>query len=694
MRIAPATQRAAKALPKACAAAILGVCAGLVPDPAAALEQVRIQLGNIAGDGWRAEQVDLTLDLDGAARIDAARLTLPDPAGPLQGVQLRCRRLNWSAQQVRCANGELRARESLLGGGPMPVSFSYRPDSGKLSVNLRDARFASGRLAVEAHRQEGRWRIRLQGQQLDGATVAGQVPGFALPEGLQLNAALSVDATLRLNDAGLEQITLEARSADAGFAGADGVNAAEGLALQLRLTAEPEDGDWRLRGDLAAARGTLCMGSCWDLPQQPVTLNFDASWRNQAQQVVLHEFRYADPGVLQAAGSARFDLGAETPWQRLELELDSADAGRLYGRYLQPLLIGTVLEKLTVTGSLEAQARRSETGAWSLQADLAQLSFQDQRQRFGLREVTGTLAWHSGPGVRSSRLAWDGGNLYQIPIGASRIHLQTEQDALRLAEPTSIPVFDGSLELARLNLQQPGTDAMRWNVDAVLTPVAMQDFSRAMGWPEMAGRLSGVIPELRYAERQLTVDGVLLIRAFDGEATIRNLRVEDLLGVVPTLNADVRLRNIDLQQLTGTFSFGRIEGRLEGSMLGLILQNWQPVAFDAQFATPEGDNSRHRISQRAVDNLTSLGGGISGALSRSFLRFFDDFSYDRLGLKCRLQNGVCEMGGVAPAPEGYYIVKGGGLPRIDVIGYQRRVDWDVLIKRLATVTSGSGPVIR
>ncbi len=85
---------------------------------------------------------------------------------------------------------------------------------------------------------------------------------------------------------------------------------------------------------------------------------------------------------------------------------------------------------------------------------------------------------------------------------------------------------------------------------------------------------------------------------------------------------------------------------------------------------------------------------MGGALSRSFLRVFDDFSYDRLGLSCRLENGVCEMGGVAPAKNGYYIVKGGGLPRIDVIGYQRRVNWPVLVKRLEAVTTGSGPVIR
>jgi hypothetical protein len=114
-----------------------------------------------------------------------------------------------------------------------------------------------------------------------------------------------------------------------------------------------------------------------------------------------------------------------------------------------------------------------------------------------------------------------------------------------------------------------------------------------------------------------------------------------------------------------------------------------PEAFDASFFTPPGDRSRHRISQRAVTNLSSIGGGSSGsvaaALQGGFLRFFDEFRYDRLGLSCRLANDVCVMGGVLPAPGGYYIVKGAGLPRINVIGSQNRVAWTTLVRQLGSI---------
>jgi hypothetical protein len=43
------------------------------------------------------------------------------------------------------------------------------------------------------------------------------------------------------------------------------------------------------------------------------------------------------------------------------------------------------------------------------------------------------------------------------------------------------------------------------------------------------------------------------------------------------------------------------------------------------------------------------------------------------------------MGGVEDAPQGYVIVKGGGIPAISVIGYNRHVNWRELIERLKRI---------
>jgi hypothetical protein len=197
-----------------------------------------------------------------------------------------------------------------------------------------------------------------------------------------------------------------------------------------------------------------------------------------------------------------------------------------------------------------------------------------------------------------------------------------------------------------------------------------------------------------YSADRLAVEGDIRMQLFGGRATLSGVQLEGPFDVVPRLRASARLHDIDLAVLTRALSFGSIEGRLEGRIDGLVLENWQPVAFDAALRTPEDDASRHRISQRAVDNLASLGGA-NAVLSSTFLRFFEEFSYERLGLSCRLRAGVCEMGGVGSADRGYYIVKGGGLPpRVDVIGFNDRVDWATLLERLRAVASSPGPVVR
>jgi len=210
----------------------------------------------------------------------------------------------------------------------------------------------------------------------------------------------------------------------------------------------------------------------------------------------------------------------------------------------------------------------------------------------------------------------------------------------------------------------------------------------------LAGQRSGGIPGGRYQDGVREVGGKLRVRVFDGAITLANLRLAQPFGIIPHLWVDASVNNIDLKLLTEAFSFGRIEGRLDGSVDGLYMESWRPVAFDAEFATPVDDDSRHRISQRAVDNISSIGGGgVGGALSRSFLRIFEDFPYARLRIRCRLENGTCDMGGVEAAANGYYIVKGRLLPpRLDVIGYADRVDWDTLIAQLIAVTERQGAV--
>ena len=76
------------------------------------------------------------------------------------------------------------------------------------------------------------------------------------------------------------------------------------------------------------------------------------------------------------------------------------------------------------------------------------------------------------------------------------------------------------------------------------------------------------------------------------------------------------------------------------------------------------------------------------ALQRGLLGVFETFGYRQLGFQCVLEGGVCLMGGIDGAERadgGFQIIRGGGVPALDVIGYNRRVDWNEFVSRIQRV---------
>ena len=219
----------------------------------------------------------------------------------------------------------------------------------------------------------------------------------------------------------------------------------------------------------------------------------------------------------------------------------------------------------------------------------------------------------------------------------------------------------------------------------------MRLLTDALGLPSMSGVLSASIPGLRARPGEVVLDGATVVSVFDGFVQATGVRVLEPFGVGSHLTAEIEARHIDLSQLTETFSFGSITGFIDADIHALELVRWRPTAFDARVSSSEGRYPR-RISQRAVQNISALGGaGAIAAIQRSLLGFFDTFGYSEIGLACVLRSGVCDMSGIDDGQQDgrFVIVSGGGIPALDVIGYNRRVDWRELVERLQRVIEGN-----
>jgi hypothetical protein len=660
----------------------------LFASAAGGVERVRLGISNIRGAHWRAEDVALVLEarpegwaLDG--RI--GHLVLPPPLDGLKSIDFACPQIQIKDAAWVCADAAFHAGTAGLDRPEFHGGFSYRPGAPRAALWIDDLAVSGGRL---------RLRLTLYGEQWQASYVAAELgaarlspvwtAAMGLNAGAKLTGRLDAEGKIDGRSGQADAATLDLRFQELRFAQPDGRRESQHLHGRVRLSAERHGHTWQGELRATATRGLLYLDPVLlDFGAEPVALRATGIWNEDRRHLALASFSLVASGLGDAHGHLGLDLRRGPTLDDAVLDVQSNHLAAVYDRLLRPWLLGTPLDALDLTGRLQVQVSYGD-GNDSVTADLSGIGLVDRQGRFALSDLSGHAGWQA-TGARRSELQWASGHIYGLPFGAAQAVWEWTGDAIRLGAPLAVPVLGGSLQVDALQASGLGGPSATWELDAIVTPMEMPALSRALRWPAMAGQASAVIPRVRYSDHVLDIGGAVLLKVFDGDVVIRNLRVTRPLGLVPELTCDAILRGLDLHALTQAFSFGTITGRLEGAVRGLRLEDWEPVALDASFRTPPGDHSSHRIDQRAVRNLSSLGGGgMSAALSQGLLGLFDKFYYSRLGLSCRLAHGVCDMDGIAPATKGgFYIVEGGGgLPTLDVIGYTHRVDWNVLVERL------------
>jgi hypothetical protein len=382
------------------------------------------------------------------------------------------------------------------------------------------------------------------------------------------------------------------------------------------------------------------------------------------------------------------NLAGDAPSVSGDFQLAKLQFPAAYTSYMQITLATTsVLSDLKTSGSLTGTLAVRDNGITALRLSPQALELHDNKDRLHLSQVNGDVNWTPG-GVANapqSKLSWSKGAAYGLSGGGATIEFLAQGAGFHITRPTKLPIFDGALAIDTLALGKLDADNMEVTFKGNVEPISMPLLAKAFGWPEFSGTLAASVPGVTLKDNVLTFQGNVESQVFGGRIVGSNIRMQDPLGRFPQFFADVRARDLDLGLLTQTFEVGSITGKLEVDVLGLELFAWSPTAFSARMATPKGDKSRHRISAKAVSSLSNVGGGGGGvvqALQSGVLQFFDEYSYDKLGITCKLIGDVCEMSGIEPAGVGYYIVKGAGLPRIDIIGSQGRVNWNQLMSSI------------
>lgn len=531
---------------------------------------------------------------------------------------------------------------------------------------------------------DGRWRGKATLKQGDVALLARE---YSLPVTVG-KGTLQGKAEFSGEQRALRRIKGEFQLKEAAFSDEAGLHAGDKIDARVTMDASRDGSRWNWSGMLEWTGGEIFWQPIY-LAQGGVGLQ-GRGWLAD-DMLVLENARLTMDGVGTVSASAtirRPGNGIEA----LDVAADNLDMGGAYSNLLKPLLEKTMLGNLDMAGHADVRLTMRDGGLRMFDLALHEFDVEDASGRFALYKVNARVPWTLNNPTQAN-LQYAGGHLLKMQLGPT--DLAATLNGYSLTAPVlRLPILDGVLTLNDISAAFLHNQ-WHWHLGASLSPVSMADFSHAVGWPAMQGKVAAGIPMVTYTNGMMTADGAMGLDVFDGSVTVRNLALQNPLGLAPRLQADIRMRDLDLDLLTRTFSFGAMTGRLDGDVNGLVLSRWQPVQFDASFRSSEGRYPK-KISQRAVENISALGGaGAAAAIQRSFLRFFKEFNYAKIGLSCKLRNGVCRMDGIEPAQSGYVIVKGSGVPAITVLGYNRSVSWGELLERVQRITQGNTkPVIK
>ncbi len=477
---------------------------------------------------------------------------------------------------------------------------------------------------------------------------------------------------------------------DGAFSDDAGLRAGEKLfaTAKLKMTPSTNVGAQNVSADIMWVSGDVY----WDpmlLTGYKHRLTLDAVVSSQLIDVKQATLNVTEIGEFKA--QAAYDLVNKKPLNWIVDTKQLALAGMMQ-RVVKPMAANTIFGELDASGMADVRVVGNGLKPQQITLKLVGVDVTDPQNRIGVTQLNANIPWVQGESTGAT-LGWQSAMFGKLPLGEVRAPIALSPDAIELRKVT-IPIAGGALEIDRLAMDRVENGQWPASISGRLKPISMSVLSKALGWPEMQGSLSGELPGMIYFDKTLTVNGDIKVNVFGGEIIARDLSVTEVLGRAPRLNVDVTARNLDLAMLTGTFSFGRVEGRLDGDLTDLELSAWRPVKGDIRFASSQGSYKK-RISQQAVQNISALGGaGAAAAVQRSVLRFFEEFGYNRLGLSCQLRESICQMGGVTQTPVGFVIVEGGGVPAISVLGYNRRVSYTELIGRVkGAIASNQKPRI-
>ncbi len=675
----------------------------ILPAQAFAVDEIHLQLDALETAFFTTEKIELTYATPQSARpglsVRANNIHSPYVDEDF-GISLRCVDAGYTLPTIDCSNGILEITYPGLEVTVLRFTFQINIMDSSGDLTLRASTKWGNLNAAYSVNSDRRWQADISTEVADLAFLSPLLT--SLVEAFKGQSIVAGKANLQAHLSGLgNRISDIAVDTDIAELSVEGDSVLEKVDLAVATEFKRTEAAWLfthtarlLAGEMYILPGFSILG---DRPgfyiassTEPTVLRLAGNWFPEDKRIELQDLFYLHPDILLLQGSARLNTGQALLLSDLALRATIPDLAATYPIYIQPILLETNFSDLELSGAVDLSLTYQDSKLNKMELLIDDVYLDDAENRFSISGLNSHLILDSSPQALQSTLTWSGMSFYRLDFGPGDIVFESTGEDVKVLEWQDIAILDGGLKIKEFAVRDLAGSDFEIKIGGELTPISMQALTQALGWTIFPGQLSGEISGLRYSHNNLQLEGNITVGLFGGKIDIRQLQVADLFSSYSVLTTDIKIDRLDLEQLTDVFTFGKIEGSLSGRMDKLRLEDWHPGYFEAVFATPEDDDKPHRISQKALENLNELGGGLSGTLSKGFLRFLPAYSYGRLGIGCRLSKGICELSGVEESGENFFILTKGGLlpPWVEVKGAGRSIKWDDLIDGLKQIAEG------
>lgn len=284
--------------------------------------------------------------------------------------------------------------------------------------------------------------------------------------------------------------------------------------------------------------------------------------------------------------------------------------------------------------------------------------------------LTGKPSPSPAGGARQGSVAFETFEKGNIRIDKIRTPIVLSSNRFIMPDPIDFSIFGGEVRLAGFRVDNLLSPELRVETGVKIKHLNLGNMIGQEAPFPLPGIIDGDLSSIVLQDGTWSANGGLVAQIFGGRVVIDNLFAGRIFSLSRFFGADAVFDNIDLEAVTASVKVGRMTGLIKGSLQNFMMEYGQPAGFDLVITSDGSRRVPQRISVDAIKNISIIStgsGAVSEILSSGLNRFFKDYPYSQIGIRCTLANDIFTLRGLIHDSGKEYLVRKAWFRGIDII---------------------------